>query len=225
MAKLKAYGVNRRSCMLLKGYLRGRMQRVKVGDASSDSQEVKRGVPQGSVLGPMFFNIFINDLFLQIRTVQLNMYADDGQLYTSDTNPVSFERRISREVSSANARYVINVMIANPSKHQGMILGRTNHQFNFSVNDSMELFGVTIDKYLTFKQHVSSICKKVNNQFSVMTRFGKLISTDPMLRLYKAFILPHFCYCSMVGHFSSKQNSDKLDLLNKRILRFIFQGF
>ena len=117
-------------------------------------------------------------------------------------------------------------MIANPSKHQGMILGKTDRQFNFSVNDSiMELFGVTIDKDLTFKQHVSSICKKINNQFSVMTRFRKLISTETMLRLYKAFILPHFCYCSMVWHFSSKQDSDKLDLLNKRILRFIFQDF
>ena len=68
-------------------------------------------------------------------------------------------------------------MIANPSKHQGMILGKTDHQFNFSVNDSVELFGVTINKDLTFKQHVSFICKKVNNQFSVMTRFGKLMST------------------------------------------------
>ena len=58
-----------------------------------------------------------------------------------------------------------------------------------------------------------------------MTRFGKLISTETMLRLYKAFILPHFCYCSMVWHFSSKQDSDKLDLLNKRILRFIFKDF
>ena len=106
-----------------------------------------------------------------------------------------------------------------------MILGKTNHQFNFSVNDSMELFGVTIDKNLMFKQHVSSLCKKVNNQFSVMTRFGKLISTETMLRLYKALILPHFCYCSMVWHFSSEQDSDKLGLLNKRILRFIFKDF
>ena len=80
---------------------------------------------------------------------------------------------ISCEVSSANAWYEINGMIANPSKHQGMILGKTDHQFNFSVNYSMELFGFTIDKDLTFKQHVSSICKKINNQFSVMTRFGK----------------------------------------------------
>ena len=53
------------------------------------------------------------------------------------------------------------------------------------------------------------LCKKVNNQFSVMTRFGKLMSTEAMLCLYKALILPHFYYCSMVWHFSSKQDSDK----------------
>ena len=108
--------------MLLKDYLHSGMQRVKVGDARSDWQEVRRGVPQGSVLGPMFFNIFINDLFLHIKTAQLNMYADDGQLYTANSDPVSLERRISCEVSSANAWYEINGMIANPSKHQGMIL-------------------------------------------------------------------------------------------------------
>ena len=100
-----------------------------------------------------------------------------------------------------------------------------NSLFGYLVNESMELFGVTIDKDLTFKQHVPSICKKVNNQFSVMTRFGKLMSTETMLRLYKAFILPHFYCCSMVWQFSSKQDFDKLDLLNKRILRFILKDF
>ena len=65
-------------------------------------------------------HIFINDLFLRIKTVQLNMYVDDGQLYSADTDSVSLERRISREVSSANGWYEINGMIANPSKHQGM---------------------------------------------------------------------------------------------------------
>ena len=69
------------------------------------------------------------------------------------------------------------------------------------------------------------LCKKVNNQFSVMTRFGKLMSTETVLRLYKAFIYfdSHFYYCCMVWHFSSRQDSDKLDLLNKPILRFIFK--
>ena len=74
------------------------------------------------------------------------MHADDGQLYTADTDPVSLERRTSREVSSANAWYEINGMIANPSKHQGMILGKTDHQFNFSVNDSMELFELFLNR-------------------------------------------------------------------------------
>ena len=160
----------------------------------------------------MFFNIFINDLFLQIKTVQLSMYADDGQLYTANTDPVSLERCISREVSSANAWYEINGMIANPSKNQGMILGKTDHQFNFSVNDSVELFGVTIDKDLTFKQHVSSVYKKVNNQFSVMTMFGKLMSTETMLRLYKAFILPHFIIVLWCG----------ISLVKKILINWIF---
>ena len=140
------------------------------------------------------FNILINYLFLQIKTVQLNRYADDGHFYTADTDPISLGGRISSEVSSANAWYKINGMIANPSKHQGKLLGKVDHQFNFSVNDSVELFGFTIDKDLTCKQHMSSIFKKVNNQFSIMTRFGKLTSTETMLRLYKAFILLHFCY-------------------------------
>ena len=67
--------------------------------------------------------------------------------------------------------------------------------------------------------------KLVNNQFSVMTRFGKLMSTETMLRLYKAYILPHFYYCSMVWHLSSKQDSDKLDHLNECILRFIVKDY
>ena len=134
----------------------------------------------------MFFNIVINNLFLQIKTVQLNMYADDGQLYTSHSDPVSLERRISREVSSANAW--------------------------FSVNDLMELFGVTTDKNLTSKQHVSSICKKVNNQFSVMTRVGKLISTETMLRLYKAFILLTFVIVLWYG----------ISLVNKILINWTF---
>lgn len=88
LLKPKAYGVN--------------------GESVSEWLEVKRGVPQGSVLGPILFNIFINDLYLQIETVELNTYADDGQLYASDTDPVALEERLLGEVSLANAWYEIN---------------------------------------------------------------------------------------------------------------------
>ena len=71
-----------------------------------------------------------------------------------DTDPVSLERRILREVSSANAWYEINWLIANPSKHQGMILGKTDHQYNFSVNDSVNFLALQLVKIL----RLSNMC-------------------------------------------------------------------
>ena len=71
----------------------------------------------------------------------------------------------------------------------------------------------------------ASICKKVNNQLNVMIRFRKLISKAALIKLYKAFILPHFYYCSSVWHFCGTRNTDKIEVLNKRILRFILGDF
>ena len=68
------------------------------------------------------------------------------------------------------------------------------------------------------------MCKKINKQFQVMLRFRNLIPRDTLLKLYKAFILPNFDYCSSVWHFCGARNTDKMEALNRRILRFILQG-
>ena len=70
--------MDEKSCALISNYLANRLQRVKIGDTVSEWMQVKRGVPQGSVLGPMFFNLFTNDLFYHVKTVKLNKCADDG---------------------------------------------------------------------------------------------------------------------------------------------------
>ena len=117
-------------------------------------------------------------------------------------------------------------MIVNKSKHQALILGDTEHTVSFPVNESIDIFCMTIDNKLQFDKHVSSICKKVNNQLNVMIRFRKLISKATLIKLYKAFILPHFYYCSSVWHFCGARNTDKIEVLNKRILsRFILGDF
>ena len=94
------------------------MQKVKVGDAYSSWQTVRRSVPQGTVLGPMFFNIFLDDLFYNIKEVKFHAYADDEQLYDCDSDPVAL------------TWYAENGMIVNPDKHHAMVLGSTDHQFS-----------------------------------------------------------------------------------------------
>ena len=119
---------------------------------------------------------------------------------------MALEECLCKEVDVANQRYSEKGMIVNKSKHQA---------FSFPVKESIDIFGMTIDNKLQFDKHVSSICKKVNNQLNVMIRFRKLISKAALIKLYKASILPHFYYCSSVWHFCGARNTDKIEVLNR----------
>ena len=160
-----------------------------------------------------------------MKYAKLNAYADDHQIYSSSLDPLALEECICQEVNFANQWYKNNGMIVNEKKHKALILGKTEHNFSFPVNKSIDIFVMTIDNRLSFDKNVSVIGKKINNQFNVMLRFRKLINIETLLKLYKAFILPHFYYSSSKWHFCGARNADKVDNLNKLILRFIIQDY
>ena len=183
---------------------------MKVGDEVSCWELNRRGLPQGSVLGPLFFNVFLNDLSYFILRVSLNAYADDQQLYGADSDHEALYARLDHDLREASQWFRINGLMANPSKFQALVLGSTEQDFSFNIDgqqiqrcDDVDLLGVNIDSKLSFDKHISSICSKVNKQLSVVKRFKHLIGDHIKRRLYNAFILPVFNCCSDVWHFCS----------------------
>ena len=101
----------------------------------------------------------------------MHAYADDEQVYDSDVDPKLLDKRLMHQLNIANEWYKTNGMLVNPTKHQAMIIGNTDRVFSFPVRKSTELFGITMDDRLRFDEHVSNICKKISNQFNVISRF------------------------------------------------------
>ena len=123
LAKLRAYGIGRKSLRLLNNYLKKRFQRVKIGSKLSDWLEILSGVPQGSILGPILFNIFINDLFLFLEETCVCNFADDNSIYACDIRLERVISRLSNDTKSVMSWFKINSLVANPDKFQTIFLG------------------------------------------------------------------------------------------------------
>ena len=124
IAKLAAYGVDFASLCLINNYLSDRFHRVKIGTTFSKWLSLVIGVPQGSVLGPLFFNIFSNDMFLFDREASLCNFADDNSLYASAKSQDDVVQILQRDITNILEWFKVNSMAANILKFQLMFLGR-----------------------------------------------------------------------------------------------------
>ena len=169
LAKLSAYGISTHSLNLLKSYLTNRRQRVRVEDVTSDISYVNSGVPQGSVLGPLLFNIFINDLFYFIKETKLSNYADDNQLYFADTDPAVVEHVLNKELVVVCEWFRNNKMILNAEKCKALVLSRKpNVKLSLFAKgvalllvDTVDLFGLTLDDSLKFENTLRKLARKL----------------------------------------------------------------
>ena len=170
IAKLNAYGIDSVGLLLISDYLSRRKQRTKIGSSYGSWHDVVRGVPQGSWLGPLLFNIFMNDLFLFIRKSGVCNFADDNTLYSVGKNIENVISDLKTGLVGVMEWFKINSLKANPGKFQFMVLGyKDERSFNIHINNvqiknsnEVTLLGIKIDKNLTFKKHISELCRRAS---------------------------------------------------------------
>ena len=237
LAKIKAYGYSNEVAMMFRSYLTNRKQRVKVDDARSEWSVMKMGVPQGSVLGPTLFNVFLNDLFFCMAgegdSACLYNYADDNTLsYVSNSMDVLMSN-MERLGSMMTTWFSSNGMKANPDKYQTITFGnKRNTPTSLTINnaridpqDSVKLLGICIDEKLDFSQQTSSVCKKASKQVNAMMRLKSVLCEETRRHVYQAFVYSCFTYCPAVWLLCNKTNLRQLERIHCRALRFLYNDY
>ena len=234
IAKSNAYGLTHSACALLGSYLTDRIQRVKVENTRSDWVSLSKGVPQGSILGPLLFNIFMNDMFFFMEVCDLYNYADDNSVSHSSHDIELVVSNLKKDSQNAIQWFEENGMQANPEKFQYMLLSKQDvAAASIKLSDDIEieselsvkLLGIMIDSKLNFSEHISAICKKAGRQLNAMARISNFLDLDSRKMIFNSFIRSHFNYCPLVWHFCGKQNSDKLEKIQERALRIMYKNY
>ena len=232
LLKLYRYGIRGPSLKLIEGYLSNRSQRVKIGDCYSSVKLVKSGIPQGSVLGPLLFIIFINDLPNISNFFSTLLFADDTTFHLKDKNLDSLisKSNICLEKFSEWSR--INKMKVNIDKTFFMMTtNRTNLELGLSEvkldgvpivrEHSAKFLGVVLDSGLKFSDHIKEISSKISKCIGIIYKLRPMLPFENLLGLYYALVNPYLEYCILVWGTTYDTHLYPLKILQKRIVRII----
>lgn len=220
---------------MISSYLSGRSQKTVLNNISSDTLQVTTGVPQGSILGPLLFSIFINDVEEVISNSSFHIYADDLQLYHSGlvSSPKKCLDSINEDLQRVWDWSIQNDLMLNISKTQSIIFYKytinTENLIPIMLNNILIPYnkvvrnlGLYMDCTLSFNDNINHICSKVfytlKSLWSVSSFGTPLFKT----RLFYSYILPHFIYCDTVFYKLSEGNLYKLQMCLNACTRYVY---
>ena len=229
--KLDHYGI--RGCALswFKSYLSRRLQYVTYNGSQSSQQMIKCGVPQGSILGPLLFLIYINDLCIVCKSTEPVLFADDTNLFSSGSNAISLQDGVNNNLAIIAEWLKVNKLSlkikkthfmcfsAKNKSHPGISL-QIDGEAIAEVNKS-KFLGVVIDNKLSWKDHISFVCRKVARGIGVIIKARKVLHNESLKCLYYSFIYPYMIYCNQVWGSACKTNIEPLQVLQKRAVGII----
>lgn len=229
MYKLNSYNIHPNVLILLQSYLTGRKHRVVVDGFSSEWKTVPSGIPQGSILGPLLFTLFVNDL-PECLSNKCLLYADDLKVFrqigcTADT--ISLQADLDRILDwSKTWRLFLNV---NKCSILTLTLKKKPVKFDYTLGDNIltrvdvqKDLGIFIDSRLTFNSHVNTIIKKANRMSGLVWRNFRSLKNEHVLRtLFCSLIRPNLEFCTIVFNSISAHQAHRLEGVQFRFLKFI----
>ena len=241
LKKLYHYGVRGKAHDLLKSYLSGRMQRTKIRNVFSELASILWGVPQGSVLGPLLFLIFINDLPNASDLISW-LFADDTALALSSDNIQELENRFNCEVKKVHDWLLANrLSVHYMDKTQFMLVQAPNKKNRATTSSKFRLvmgnheiertnnykyLGILIDDKLSWDLQVSKLCSKLSSVCGVLSKVRHYLDRESLMLIYNSLFDSRLRYGILAWGTTSEQKLSKLRVLQNRAVRFItFSSF
>ena len=230
LKKLQNLGIRGITNDWLNSYLNDRKQFVSLNNTSSTLLQVLCGVPQGSVLGPLLFILYINDICNVSKLLRLILFADDTNLFRSSHNLEQLCSEVSQELSKLDTWFAANKLSLNVSKTNFIVFcgKKSVKDIKITINTqeiervySTKFLGVTIDANLTWKEHISNIRAKLSKCLAILFKSSKLLDINSLRSLYCSLFLPYINYCSEVRGTTYKNSIKCISILQKKAIRII----
>ena len=227
--KLKSYGITGNILEWIHDFLDSRTQRVKVGNELSEPAEVLSGIPQGSILGPILFTIFINDLPDKINN-PCKIFADDTKIYSLSTKNSTLQTDINLLVEWSETWK----LYFNGTKCKVLHIGKNNPgtQYNMKIDvnttditkcEEEKDLGVIFDKDLSFDRHITTVINKANIMIGIIRRTFTFLDKDMFLKLYKSLVRPILEYGNVVWYPKLKRQSAQIERVQRRATKLIYE--
>ena len=229
LAKLYAYGFKKDSIKIIHSYLNNRWQRVKINNSFSQWTELLLGVPQGSVLGPLLFNIYLNDLLWFIENGEVCNYADDTTPYSCNKDLNTLIANLEADSLNAIEWFKNNYMRLNTDKCKLIVAGQKDHIIDIKVGESIireskevTLLGVLIDNDISLKSYLNDKIKMANSKIASIKRNQHFLTFQQKKIVLSSFVHCHFSYAPLAWMFHSREINNKINRVQKRALRILF---